>query len=1598
MSHFEVLQPRPVNGGWSLRGYKGKGGGDARQPVEAPDSLHSTSYARVLDLLGEGEIAGLVDGLQSIYLNETPLQNADGSMNFQGVTVDFRAGTQWQDPIAGFPAAESTTGINVELKSGPPWVRGISNRNLSAVRVTLGVNGLRTVDTSTGDINGYSIDYAIDLQTDGGAWVTVVSSAFTGKTTSNYRRTHRIDLPAASTGWTVRVRRLTANAASDKVSDTTIIDSIAEVIDAKLRYPMSALVGVQIDASQFNSVPTRAYHIRGRIIRVPSNYDPVARIYFGVWDGTFKTAYTNNPAWVFYDLVTNDRYGLGKNIPAAWLNKWALYQIGAYCDELVPDGMGGQEPRFTCNLYLQERGDATRVLQDLCSVFRGMVYWAAGAAVPVADMPRDPVYTYAQSNVIDGRFVYSGSRRKDRYTVALVSYNDMTDMGRQKVIYVQDDDGVARYGVRKTEISAFGCTSAAQAHRVGQWALLTSLREREAVSFSVGLDGTLCAPGQVIRVMDSARAGKRYGGRVSVATVDAITLDSAADAGIGNQLTVSMPDGVTQTRLISGAELVNGKTRVLVSAPFTDVAVVGAVWAIETEAVKAQLFTVQTVTEGKGLTFDITGLQHEPGKFALIDHGTRLPERPVTVIPAGVQAEPAGITITASPMLATDGTTYTTVAIEWAEAKGAIAYDLEWSRSDSGFARVPRTSERRVDIPNAYSGNYLVRVRAVSPIGTPSRWAYSDSVEIHAQSLPPRNYDEFVMQELDGGGRRYHFAYTTIVAPPDLAGAEIRYIAGNPANLSWADMTALGAGYYTGPFESTQPEAGVWTFACRARNFSGDLSVGMLTQQITLTRNIGDRTPDLTPPPAPTGLTADGLFASVQVSWDAPAYEVGHGHARTEIWASKTNDRAAASKVVEGYSGPVSFATDPAVTWFVWAVNVSVDGVPSGFAGPVQAQTGEDVAGLLDVLKGQLGTAQFDPIVNDRIDTIDLLDKDGGPLGRSMIDAIASHDTAEQLVRMDMDEMADGLLQAALAADRALERITDAGVYVDPATGTVKIYGLEQTKEHVTDLQILLDVVQGTLQLKATTAYVDGKIAEAVLSPADLLLYEGLDARIVSVTQTLDSINGTLTQKASALSVQNAVARIQTAENSINAMTGQINLRVTRAEYEASQALTEQRLQSAELQIGALDGPSITATVQAFGRSQNDADESALSILRGLVSQDLARTQLNADVAFARTELNARMREGFEAEASKREQMLVALGRQQALIDQQQKATATALTAEVQQRTQLAAQVQQGQQALQASIDDARQASANADSAQTQARQTLATQVGEAFAGVQQQFTAQAGINGYQAAQYSLAVQVGAGNLAVVGGMKVTGSSSGSAGPKIAIAFATDSFLIAAPDGSKSSVPFYVQPQDQVINGQLVPAGVFMDSARIGNVEVIFGRFGTLFADKVQATAISASQLTAGNGVIGGSLKSANYVSGSSGWTLRPDGVAEFSGVIVRGTVYATAGSIAGITLAGGGLNAGAYSGYGWPSGTGTGFHLGPSGLLLGNPSTGRYVEIQAGGNVFMPGFAVQDGNAVFSGKLNVKSASSGARLEISDSLIQVFDANGVLRVRLGIW
>lgn len=717
-----------------LAGAGGKGGGNARTPVETPDSLHSMAVARIIDLVSEGEIRGLVAGNQSIYLNQVPIQNPDGGLNFAGVSVDTRSGTQDQDYIPGFPSVENEISVNVELRSDQPVVRTVSGSDLSAVRIRLAVPALQEVDSENADRKGYSISYAVDLSVDGGAYSTVLNDAITGKTTTQYERSRRIDLPAGSQ-WQIRIRRLTPNQNNSLISDTVNVLSMTEIIDVKLRYPNSALCAVQVDASQFQNIPSRSYRVWGRIIRVPSNYDPIGRSYSGVWDGTFKSAWTNNPAWVFFDIVTNDRFGLGNRIPLDWVDKWRLYQIAQYCDQLVSDGMGGQEPRFTCSLYLQSRADAYKVLQDMAGMFRGISFYAAGQVMASADMPKDPGPTYSQANVIDGRFHYEGSGRKARHTVALVSWTDPDDFGRQKVEVVQHLDAIARYGVNQTEVTAIGCHSRAQAQRVGNHILYTESLETETVSFSVGLDALNCMPGDVIQVADPNRAGRRNAGRIRSAGASSLTLDQVPETmAVGDTLRATLPNGRTEGRTINSVNAATGV--VTVSAPWSSLPVAQSVWATESSDLVLQLFRVIAITEGEGLTYNISALKHVPGKYAAIDDGTRLELPPISIIPPSVQPPPTNVALS-SHVVIEQGIATPTLTIQWTAAAKAIAYDVEWRRDDLNWVRAGRVAATGIDIPGIYAGQYLARVRAVNALNAVSLPAMSALTTIAGKTDPP---------------------------------------------------------------------------------------------------------------------------------------------------------------------------------------------------------------------------------------------------------------------------------------------------------------------------------------------------------------------------------------------------------------------------------------------------------------------------------------------------------------------------------------------------------------------------------------------------------------------------------------------------------------------------------------------------------------------------------------------------------------------------------------------------------------------------------------------------------------------------------------------
>ncbi|BDJ93556.1 TPA: phage tail protein [Enterobacter hormaechei] len=703
-----------------IRGRKG-GSSSSRTPTEQPDDLQSVAKAKILVALGEGEFAGQLTA-KDIYLDGTPLENADGSQNFSGVAWEFRPGTQAQKYIQGIPGTENEISVGTEVSSTTAWTHTFTNTLLSAVRLRLKWPSLFKQEDDS-DLVGNSINYAVDLQTDGGTWQTVLNTSVTGKTTSGYERSHRIDLPQAGSTWTVRLRKLTPDANSAKIGDTMTLESYTEVIDAKLRYPNTALLYIEFDSSQFNgSIPQIACEPRGRVIRVPDTYDPETRTYSGTWLGAFKWAWTDNPAWIFYDLVVSDRFGLGNRLSAANIDKWTLYQVAQYCDQPVPDGKGGSgtEPRYTCNVYVQERNDAYTVLRDFAAIFRGMTYWGGDQIVALADMPRDVDYSYTRANVVDGRFTYSGSTTNNRYTTALVSWSDPGNAYADAMEPVFEQELVARFGTNQLEMTAIGCTRQSEANRKGRWGILTNNKDR-IVSFSVGLDGRIPQPGHIIAVADELLSGKVMGGRISAVNGRVITLDRDSAAAPGSRLMVNLPSGASQSRTIQS---VNGRA-VTVTTAYSETPAVESVWIVESDELYAQQYRVISVTDNNDGTFSISGAMHDPDKYARIDTGAIIDQRPISVIPPGNQSPPSNIVISSFSVVQ-QNVSVQTMRVSWDQAKNAIAYEAQWRRNDGNWVNVPRSSTTSFDVPGIYAGRYLVRVRAINAAEISSGWGYSE--------------------------------------------------------------------------------------------------------------------------------------------------------------------------------------------------------------------------------------------------------------------------------------------------------------------------------------------------------------------------------------------------------------------------------------------------------------------------------------------------------------------------------------------------------------------------------------------------------------------------------------------------------------------------------------------------------------------------------------------------------------------------------------------------------------------------------------------------------------------------------------------------------
>ncbi|MDA3575979.1 host specificity protein J [Acinetobacter baumannii] len=714
-----------------------KGSKKQRQPVISPDSAQSKTFIKVLYGLAEGEIEGLANGLQSIYLEETPLQNADGSLNFENVTVNFRSGTNDQEYIEGFPAVENEIPIDVELKSSTPWVRSFNNLDLDAVRLRLRWGPLRNQDPTTGDVTGYTIEYAVDLQTDGGAWSEVLRAKISDKTSDNYERPHRIDLPKADSGWLVRVRRLTPNSTSEYVSDKMYIAAVTEVIDAKLRYPNTALLGLQYDAETFGNVAKVAMDTKGRLLKVPTNYNPSTRQYVGMWDGTFKEAYSNNPAWIYYDICTVDRYALGDRLTPLMVDKWSLYRLAQYCDELVPDGLGGQEPRFTCNVYLQSTEGAFEILTKLAGVFRAITFWDGNSIICDADIPQDTYFTYTRANVIDGNFEYAGTRARDRHNVVKIAWDNPANHYKTEYEFVRDEKAIAEAGqVRILEIDAWGCTSRGQAQRAGWWALKSEQLETRTVSFKVGLDGHIPQPGRVIDIADPLFAGRANGGRVSKISADrkSITLDRDDVVAVaGDRLIINGEDGKAQARIVQS---ISGRV-VTVTHEFDAIAAQN-VWVIDAQDLATMKFRVISITQDESHQFSVTALQYNPAKFDAIDKGAYFDEVPISIVNPNIQEPVSNIVITSEDRV-DQGINVATMVVSWTQAKGAVKYQVEWRKDDGTWIKLPITGNNSAEVHGIYAGQYQARVTAISAFEIASLPTYSVLTALSGkQGTPPQ--------------------------------------------------------------------------------------------------------------------------------------------------------------------------------------------------------------------------------------------------------------------------------------------------------------------------------------------------------------------------------------------------------------------------------------------------------------------------------------------------------------------------------------------------------------------------------------------------------------------------------------------------------------------------------------------------------------------------------------------------------------------------------------------------------------------------------------------------------------------------------------------
>jgi predicted phage tail protein len=803
-------------------GKGGGGGGGTYAPVEAADGLNSTQYASLVDLISEGEIEGLKNGHKSIYLDNTPLQNADNSYNFKNLTVYTRNGTQNQSFIPIASQVENELPVNVSVVQAVPVVRSITDPEIDAVRVTITAPSLQEF-TSNGDIIGVSVQLQIAVQYNGGGYTTVINDTLKGRTPDQYQRDYLVALNGAFPV-DVKVTRVTADSSSAKLINAFSWSSYTELIYAKLRYPNSALVGIRIDAEQFNSIPRRSYLVRGIKVAIPSNATVDSTtgrlIYAGVWNGTFgAAAWTTDPAWILWDLLTSTRYGFGNHIQAAQLDKWAFYSASVYASTLVSDGFGGQEPRFSCNVNIQTAEDAYKLINDMCSVFRAMPYWSTGALTISQDKPSDSAYLFTLANVSEEGFSYSGSSLKSRPNVAVVSY---LDLNTRDIAYevVEDTAAIAKYGAVTTEVSAFACTSRGQAHRIGEWLLYSEQYEGTVVSFKASIDaGVLVRPGQVIDISDPVVAGQRRGGRITAATTTTVTVDNATGLTAGNNKTLSviLPDGTVQTRSVSS---ISG-TVVTVGTAFTTAPQANSVWIYQTDDIKTTQWRVVSVQEEDGATYAVNAVSYNASKYAYVESGAALQAVDVTNLNQ-LPAAPTNFSAT-EELYEYQSQIRAKVIASWQAVVGVNQYQVRW-RKDNGNWTVLTVNGPDYEVLDITPGLFEFEIYSFSPGLKLSTGKLTGSINALGKTAPPADVSGFTFTTDKDIGVTLNW---TAVPDIDVSTYEIRRGAswGTATLITQVNATTYKIGYL---------DDGTYTYQIRALDTSGVYSTNPATVTVTI--------------------------------------------------------------------------------------------------------------------------------------------------------------------------------------------------------------------------------------------------------------------------------------------------------------------------------------------------------------------------------------------------------------------------------------------------------------------------------------------------------------------------------------------------------------------------------------------------------------------------------------------------------------------------------------------------------------------------------------------------------------------------------------------